>query len=81
MKSFLQNFVKFFENAIMVTKKSSDNCKVGKLDQKLIIIIIYNENTFFINNRHRKIWTLNSQGILQLKRKEKEIMILDFLLL
>ena len=43
-------------------------------------MIIYNENKFFANNSHQKVWTFEGHRILYLKRKKRGIMVSDFLL-
>ena len=48
-------------------KEYPDVCIIKSLDQKLIIMIIYDKNIFSANNRNRKGLNLNSQGILQPK--------------
>lgn len=71
MKSLLAYFVEFYENSIIVSKEYPDDCTVGRPNQKPIIIIIFDESIFFANNRYKKVWTLNSQDILQPKKKKK----------
>ena len=44
--------MKFFKNNLMILKKYFNNCKINKLNYKLIIMIIYNKNIFFINNNY-----------------------------
>ncbi len=80
MKSLLPYFVEFFEDGTMVSKEYPDDCAVGGPDRRPIIMITHDESTFFANDWRKKVWTLNGQGILRLKRKGKGIMVLDFLL-
>ncbi len=80
MKSLLPYFVEFFEDGTMVIKEYPDDFALGGPDRRPIIMIIYDESTFSVNDERRKVWTLNGQGILRPKRKEKGIMISDFLL-
>lgn len=44
-------------------------------------MITYDESIFSANNNKQKVQTLNKDSILRPKRKEKRIIILDFLLL
>ncbi len=80
MKSLLPYFLEFFEDGTMIPKEYLDDCKVEGPDRKPIIMITHNESTFSANDWHRKVLTLNSQGILRPKGKGKEIMVSDFLL-
>lgn len=50
IKSLLPYFMGFFDNRSILLKIYSKNCVLGGLDQKPIIMIIYDENTFFTNN-------------------------------
>lgn len=69
MKSYLLYLVKFSENNSIVPKKYSHNCIIGRPDQQPIIMIIYDESTFSTNDDYWKVWTYNSQDVLQPKRK------------
>ena len=80
MKSLLLYLMEFFEDGTMVPKEYSDDCAVRGPDRRPIIMITCDESTFSANDGHRKVWTLNGQGILRPKRKGKGIMVLDFLL-
>ena len=80
MKSLLPYFVEFFEDGTMVPKEYPDDFAVGGPDRRPIIMITHDESTFSANDGRRKVWTLNGQGILRPKRKEKRIMVSDFLL-
>ena len=80
MKSLLSYFVEFFEDGTMVSKEYPDDCEVEGPDRRPIIMITHDESTFSANDGRRKVWTLNGQGILRPKRKEKRIMVSDFLL-
>ena len=52
IKSLLPYFVELSDNDLILSKIYFNNCIIEKLDQKPIIIIIYNKNTFFTNNNH-----------------------------
>lgn len=65
----------------MVLKKYSSDYIIKKSEKRLTIMIIYNKNTFFINNGYKKVQTINSQRILRFKKRKKKIIISDFLLL
>lgn len=80
MKSLLPYFVKLSKDSTMILKKYLSNCTVKRSETRPIIMIIHNEDTFFANNGYKKVWTLNSQGILRPKRREKWIIVLNFLL-
>ncbi len=80
MKSLLPYFVEFFEYGTILPKEYPDDCTVIGLDQRPIIRFTHDESTFFAKDRRRKVWTLNGQGILRPKRKEKRIMVSDLLL-
>lgn len=55
MKLFLLYFIKISKNSIMILKKYWSNYRVKKWEKRLIIIIIYDENIFFGNNKYKKI--------------------------
>lgn len=59
MKSLLPNFVEFLKDNTIIPKEYPDHSEVKRSDQRSIIIITYNENTFYTNDKYRKIWTLN----------------------
>lgn len=63
----------------MLLKKYLYDYVIDGLDWRLIIIIIHDKSTFSANDNCQKVWTLNSQGVLQPKRKGKEIIVSDFL--
>lgn len=65
----------------MLPKIYPENYAMSGPDQRPIIMITYNKSTFFANDGQQKIQTLDGNAILQLKRKRKRIMVLDFLLL
>ena len=52
MRLLLPYFVKFFKDGFILEKNYLNNCIVKKLDQRLIIIIIYNKSIFLANNKH-----------------------------
>lgn len=54
---------------------------IDRPDRQLIIMIIYNENTFLANNSYHKVWTLKRHKIFQSKERGKSIMVSDFVLL
>ena len=80
MKSLLPYFVEFSNDGSMLPKTYPENCAVGGLDRKPIIMITYDKSTFFANDGRRKVWTLDGHAILRPKIKGKEIMVSDFLL-
>ena len=80
MKLFLLYFIEFFEDGTIVSKEYPSDCAMRRPKKRPIIMITYNESIFSINDRHKKVWILNSQGILRLRGKGKGIMISDFLL-
>ena len=80
MKSFLPYFVEFSNNGSILPKVYPDDCAVGRSDQRPIIIITNDENTFSANNGRRKVWILDGHGILRPKGKRKRIMVSNFLL-
>ena len=80
MKSLLPYSVEFYEDGTIVPKEYPDDCAVRGLNRRLIIIITNDESIFSANNRRKKVWILNGQGILRPKRKRKGIMVSDFLL-
>lgn len=57
------------------------NCYVKSISQKLVIVIPYNEYTFFANDKkiHKKI--CKRDIFLYHKKKDKQIIVSDFLLL
>lgn len=44
-------------------------------------MILNDKSIFLVNDKSKKIWTLNSQSILKYNEKRKEIMVSDFSLL
>ena len=80
MKSLLLYLVEFFDNGSIVSKKYLNDYVVEEPDLKPIIIIIYNESIFFPSGDCQKVQTIDSQRVLQSKRKRKTIIISDFLL-
>lgn len=73
IKSLLPYLVRFSEDESMLPKEYSDDCVVDGLNERPIIMITYDENTFSINDGCQKIWILNDQVVFQPKRKGKEI--------
>lgn len=55
----------------MLSQEYPNDYIVSSLDKRLIIIIIYNKNTFSINDSCRKFWNHNSQKVLQPPKKKK----------
>lgn len=72
--------MKFFNNKSILSKTYSKYYVISILNQKLIIIIIYNENIFSTNDSQQKVWTLDRYSILYPKRKKKNYNIKFFLL-
>lgn len=56
------------------------NCAVNALNKKPIILIIYNKSTFLANNGYYQAWLQKKNAFLRLQKKEKSIMVSDFLL-
>lgn len=54
MKSLLLYLVKFFKDKFMLSKEYPNDCIMSSLDQRLIIIIIYNKSSFSTNDDYRK---------------------------
>ena len=50
MKFFLPYFIKFSDNKSILSQIYYKDYIIKGLNQKIIIIFIYNENIFFINN-------------------------------
>ena len=80
MKSLLPHFVEFSDDGSILPKVYSNDCAVGRSDQRPIIMITHDESIFSANNSRRKIWTLDRHGILRPKGKRKIIMVLNFFL-
>lgn len=55
IKSFLPFFVKFFDDRSILFKVYLNNCAVGRLGQKLIIMITYDKSIFSGNDNCRKV--------------------------
>lgn len=49
IKSLLPYFVEFYNDRSILSKIYLENCTVGGPDQRSIIIIAYDESTFFAN--------------------------------
>lgn len=71
--------VKFDSEENMKKKIYSNDCQVGGKNWQLIIIIIYNECTFFTNNKKTHRWQCKGDTFLCLKGKGRGIMVFDFL--
>lgn len=78
MKLLLLYFIEFSGDGTIVSKKYLSDCAIRGPEKRSIIMIIYDKSKFSANNGCKKVWILNSQGILKPKRKEKEIMVSDF---
>lgn len=48
-------FVKFKKKGTILSKKYPKDYAIDGLDQRPIILIIHDENTFFVNNRRQKV--------------------------
>lgn len=81
MKLLLPYLVEFREDGIMIPKEYPDNCTVGGLNRRLVIMITHDESTFSANDSRRKIWTLEGHGIFRPKGRRRDIMASDILLL
>ena len=64
IKSLLAYFVEFSNDGSMLLKIYPDDCAVGGADQRPIIIITHDENTFSSNDGQWKVWTWDGHGIL-----------------
>lgn len=65
-------FIKFSNNRSILLEVYLNNCIVRDLNQRIIIIIIYDKSIFFVNNSCWKVYILNRYDILLLKRKRKK---------
>ena len=45
-------FVEFSNNNLILPKVYPNNCVVGRSDKKLVNMITYNKNIFFVNNNY-----------------------------
>lgn len=52
IKALTLYFIKFNEDRSILLKKYLKDCKVSRSNQGAIIMIIYDESTFFANNKH-----------------------------
>ena len=73
MKSLLPYFVEFYKDDTIVIKEYSNDCAVGKPNWRPIIMIIYDENKFFANNRRKKYGLLIVKVFCGLKKKKKKL--------
>lgn len=80
MKTPLPYFVKFKEDNTILAKEYQNDCIVESSGRRPSIIITHNEITFSANNSCRKVWIFKEYGILRSKRKERGIIVSDFLL-
>ena len=80
MKSLLPYLVEFQDDGTILHKEYPEGCVVGGPDQRPIIMITHDENTFSANDSQRKAWTLEGREILRPKGRGKGIMISYFLL-
>ena len=74
-------FVKFNKDDTILFKEYPNDCIVRSLNQRLIIIIIYNKSIFSTNNDCQKVCIFEKHRIFLLKTKRKGIMVSDFLFL
>lgn len=65
MKSLFLYIVEFSKDRSMLSKAYLNICRVNNLNWKPIFIIIYNKSIFFANNYYQKVWTFNSQKVIQ----------------
>ncbi len=79
-KSLLPYFVEFSDDGSILPKVYHDDCAVRGSDRRPIVMIIYDESTFCVNDSRQKVWTSDGHGILRPKGKGKGIMVSDFLL-
>lgn len=80
IKLFQPYFIEFSDNGSIWPQVYPNNCAVGRTNWWLIIMIIYDEYTFLTNDCYQKVWFLEGHDILRPKRKEKRIMVSEFLL-
>ena len=64
----------------MKTKNYPVNCIGGGEKRRPIIVITYDECTFFANDGVQKVWTRKGDTLLRPKRRGQEIITSDFLL-
>ena len=55
IKSLLPYFMEFSKDGLILPKDYPNDCAVNASNQRSIIMITYDESTFFVNNSHRKI--------------------------
>lgn len=55
MKVLLSYLIEFNKKKSILLKKYLKNYVVGGLNQRLIMRIIYNKNTFSVNNSYQKV--------------------------
>lgn len=72
IKSVLLYLVKFSDDESMLFKKCPNNCKMGGLNQRLIIIITYDKSPFSTNNSYQKYRLLIVKKFYDRKKKEGE---------
>lgn len=80
IKLLLSYFIEFQDDSTFLPKEYPKNFTVNGPNQQLIIIITYDESIFLANNSRQKVLTLERHDILSLKRKDKDIMVPNFLL-
>ena len=64
MKALLPYLVEFKEDGFILPKEYSKDCAMGKSDQKPIILITHDKNTFLANDDCHKVWTMKGHGTL-----------------
>lgn len=66
---------------MLIFSKNSLQTKLFKLiiREKTLVLAIYNNNIFNINDKKRKMWKKNRELSLQPKKKEKKFQYLNFL--
>ena len=71
IKSLLPYFIEFKKDGTIISKEYLDDYIVEGPNWQLIIMIVYDENTFSVNHNCQKIWTLKNHTIFCLKEKKK----------
>lgn len=81
MKNYTLYIVNFNAKKSIKEKNYPSNYIIGRLDQKLLIVITHDKNIFSVNDRQQQAQICDNNAIFCLKNVEKGIIVSDFLLL
>ena len=63
-KSLLPYFIEFSDDRSILHTVYLEDCIVDRPDKRFIIMITYDESTFFANHSRQSLWSFEGHGIL-----------------